>query len=124
MPFLYEIVELSLALVAMLSASTSNAESEQAVSEAEQAKPKVEVVERDQDGKATKVSVGDRIYSLCSDTVQDGCINPRSAGFDWGTQPLDYWPGQTATELRQEREAGQSEEEADAPPQGSEDPEF
>lgn len=67
-------------------------------------KPQVRVIERDEKGKATRVSVNGREYALCSKSVQDSCISPRSAGFDWGNQPLDHWPGQTSTSLKQERE--------------------
>ncbi|NVE93774.1 hypothetical protein [Altererythrobacter lutimaris] len=94
----------------------------------EEAPPVVEIIERDETGKATRIRIESREYALCSDTVMDSCISPRAAGFDWGSQPLDHWPGQTATSLKQERaskaqasqelseEAGDAEEAA--PPQG------
>ena len=68
----------------------------------EAAQPRVEVVARDDAGKATRVSVDGREYALCSDTVQDSCISPCSAGFDWGKVELDHWPGQTATSLKEQ----------------------
>lgn len=51
-----------------------------------------EVVERNEQGKATKVKVGDRVYPVCMSEQQDSCINPRAAGLNWGDKPLPYWP--------------------------------
>ena len=62
-------------------------------------KPKVEVVQRDANGRALTVSIDGQEYKLCSKTVTDSCINPRDAGFDWGGVELDYWPGKPASEI-------------------------
>lgn len=55
------------------------------------------VVERNDAGKATKVRIDDKVYDVCMNNDQDGCINPRAAGLDWGNRPLDYWPGKPAS---------------------------
>lgn len=38
-------------------------------------------------------------YPICSREIQDGCINPREAGKNYGNVPLDYWPGRPASEI-------------------------
>ncbi len=38
-------------------------------------------------------------YPVCKGEVQDGCINPREAGLNWGNRPLDHWPGKPASEM-------------------------
>lgn len=38
-------------------------------------------------------------YPPCRGEVQDNCINPREAGLNYGNRPLDYWPGQPASEM-------------------------
>lgn len=38
-------------------------------------------------------------YPICKGDVQDGCINPRAAGENYGNVPLDYWPGKPASEI-------------------------
>ncbi len=43
----------------------------------EEEAPKAEVVERDDDGRATKVSVDGVVYDVCTEGQTDGCINPR-----------------------------------------------
>lgn len=53
----------------------------------------VEVVERDAQGKATKVRVNGEIIDVCMSEEQDGCIQPRAAGLGWGDMPLSYYPG-------------------------------
>ncbi|WP_144095498.1 hypothetical protein [Croceicoccus sediminis] len=60
---------------------------------------KAEVVERNAKGKATKVKVGETVYAVCTPEMQDGCINPRAAGLNFGNVPLDHWPGAPASEL-------------------------
>ena len=57
------------------------------------------VVERNTQGKATKVRVEGTVYDVCMKDDQDGCINPRAAGLDWGNRPLDYWPGKPASQM-------------------------
>ena len=61
---------------------------------------KAEVVERDSNGRATKVSIGGKTYDVCTPTKQDDCINPREAGLNFGNVPLDHWPGQPASQMR------------------------
>jgi len=62
-------------------------------------KPKAEVIERNEQGQATKIRVDDQVYEVCRDGKTDGCINPRDAGLDFGTVPLDHWPGRPASEV-------------------------
>ncbi len=57
-----------------------------------------EIVERNDDGKVTKVRKDGKTVDVCMNEDQDGCINPRAAGLDWGDVPLDYWPGQPASQ--------------------------
>jgi len=60
---------------------------------------KAEVVERSASGKATKVKIGENVYDVCTPESQDGCINPREAGLNFGSTPLDHWPGAPASDL-------------------------
>ena len=64
-------------------------------------KPKAEVVERDAQGRATKISIDGKVYEVCREGKADGCINPRDAGLDFGNVPLDHWPGRPASEAKQ-----------------------
>ncbi|HEY6814574.1 MAG TPA: hypothetical protein VI168_03445 [Croceibacterium sp.] len=61
-------------------------------------KPKAEVIERNEKGQATKIRVDGQVYEVCLDGKTDGCINPRDAGLDFGSVPLDHWPGRPASE--------------------------
>lgn len=61
-------------------------------------KPKAEVVQRDANGRATVVRVEGVEYKVCTAQGQDGCINPREAGLDFGSVPIDHWPGKPASE--------------------------
>ena len=63
-------------------------------------KPKAEVVERDAQGRAIKVSVEGNVYEVCREGKTDGCINPRDAGLDFGNVPLDHWPVRPASEAK------------------------
>ena len=56
------------------------------------------VVERNDEGKATKVRIDGKMYDVCMTFEQDDCINPRAAGLKWGNRPLQYWPGQPASQ--------------------------
>ncbi len=38
-------------------------------------------------------------YPLCTDGRTDNCINPREAGKNYGNVPLDYWPGEPASQM-------------------------
>ena len=58
-----------------------------------------EIVETNERGQVTKVSKDGKTYDVCMAEDQDGCINPREAGLDWGNRPLDYWPGQPASTM-------------------------
>ena len=37
-------------------------------------------------------------YPPCKGDIQDSCVNPREAGLNYGNRPLNYWPGQPASE--------------------------
>ncbi|HSQ95162.1 MAG TPA: hypothetical protein VLM18_03550 [Croceibacterium sp.] len=65
---------------------------------ADEPKPKAEIVERDTSGHATKVRIASKVYDVCTKDKTDDCINPREGGLDFGTQPLDHWPGKPASE--------------------------
>ena len=39
-------------------------------------------------------------YPPCRGNVQDNCVNPREAGLNYGNRPLQYWPGQPASEMQ------------------------
>ncbi|MGB3711797.1 MAG: hypothetical protein WA985_08920 [Erythrobacter sp.] len=58
-----------------------------------------EIVERNDRGRVTKVRIDGKVYDVCMANDQDGCINPRAAGLDWGNRPLMYWPGQPASSM-------------------------
>ncbi len=87
--------QLALAVVALGCGTTALAQD----SGESDAPPKAEVVERDEDGRATRIRVEGQEYAVCSDTQTDNCINPAAAGFDFGGVPIDYWPGQPASEI-------------------------
>ena len=61
-----------------------------------------EVVERNADGKAIKVKVGETVYDVCMTEEQGDCINPRAAGLDWGDRPLDQYPESSAQQKAEE----------------------
>jgi hypothetical protein len=67
---------------------------------AQDAPVKAEVVEKNARGQATKVRVEGKVYDICMTEAQDGCIQPRAAGLNWGDRPLNHWPGQSVTEAR------------------------
>lgn len=58
-----------------------------------------EIVERNNRGRVTKVRIDGRVYSVCMNSEQDSCINPRAAGLGFGNRPLMYWPGQPASSM-------------------------
>ncbi len=60
---------------------------------------KAEVVEKAPNGRASVVEIGGTRYPVCNAADQDGCINPREAGLNWGNRALDYWPGQPASSM-------------------------
>jgi hypothetical protein len=64
--------------------------------------PPIEVVTRGADGHATAVRIDGKEYTVCSQQIQDSCINPYQAGLSWGHKPLNDWPGQPASELHGE----------------------
>lgn len=39
-------------------------------------------------------------YPPCRGEMQDSCVNPREAGLNYGNRPLNYWPGQPASEMK------------------------
>lgn len=53
---------------------------------------KAEVIERNAQGKATKVRIDGKDIAVCMTESQDNCINPRAAGLKWGDRPLGYFP--------------------------------
>lgn len=67
----------------------------------QQDEPDAEVVERNEQGQATKVSIDGTVYDVCMTEEQDDCINPRDAGLNFGDVPLDYWPGEPASEAEE-----------------------
>lgn len=58
-----------------------------------------EIVERNDRGLATKVRKDGQTIDVCMTQEQDNCINPRAAGLNWGDRPLEYWPGQPASQM-------------------------
>lgn len=46
------------------------------------------------------VMIGDKAVPICKGDVQDGCINPREAGLNYGNRPLNYWPGKPASSMK------------------------
>lgn len=63
--------------------------------------PTAVVLKRDENGRATRIRVGEFEYDVCSEGREDGCINPREAGLDFGGVPIDYWPGEPASEIEE-----------------------
>ena len=57
------------------------------------------VVARDAHGRATSVRIGGTVYKVCMTESEDGCIQPRAAGLNWGNRPLENWPGRPASEM-------------------------
>lgn len=62
-------------------------------------KPTLQVVSRGADGTADVVSLDGQNYNVCKGEVQDSCINPRTAGLNFGARDLQYWPGRPASEI-------------------------
>jgi len=62
-------------------------------------KPTVEIVSRGADGVPDVVQVDGQTYKVCKGDVQDSCINPRTAGLNFGARDLQYWPGRPASEI-------------------------
>jgi hypothetical protein len=56
------------------------------------------VVERAPNGRPTSVRIGATVYKVCMSESEDGCIQPRAAGLNWGDRPLQRWPGRPASE--------------------------
>ena len=57
-----------------------------------------EVVERAANGRPTSVRIDGAVYKVCMSEREDGCIQPRAAGLNWGDRPLQHWPGQPASQ--------------------------
>ena len=66
---------------------------------------KAEVVQRDAKGRATQVRIDGKVYAVCMSDAQDSCINPRSAGLNFGNYELKSWPGRPASESAMPRQA-------------------
>jgi hypothetical protein len=45
-------------------------------------------------------------YAVCSEQIQDSCINAYQAGLKWGHEPLNDWPGEPASELHNAAQGG------------------
>ena len=65
---------------------------------AQNATTKAEVVEKNARGQAIKVRIEGKVYDVCMNEAQDGCIQPRAAGLNWGDVPLNHWPGEAVSE--------------------------
>lgn len=65
----------------------------------EPVKPSVQIVSRGADGRPDVVSIDGQTYTVCKSETQDSCINPRSAGLNFGARDLQYWPGRPASEI-------------------------
>lgn len=61
------------------------------------------VLERAANGRATSVRIGQTVYKVCRTEDEDGCIQPRAAGLDWGDRPLQSWPGRPASQMDDSR---------------------
>ncbi len=70
------------------------------IAAAEPDKPVPQILERDPQGRVTKVRLDGQDYAVCTAQGQDGCINPREAGLPTGNVPFQDWPGKTGTEIR------------------------
>jgi hypothetical protein len=69
------------------------------------AQGKVEIVQKDAKGRATQVRIDGKVYAVCMSDDQDSCINPRSAGLNFGNYELKSWPGRPASERDLPRQA-------------------
>jgi len=58
-----------------------------------------QIVERNSQGRVTKVRIEGKEYEVCMRESQDGCIQPRAAGLNFGDRPLMSWPGQPASSM-------------------------
>ena len=85
------VVKAAVATAAMGLAFPALADEHMAAREADwRVDEQVEILERNAQGKATKVRVGEWTYPVCmSERMTDGCIQPRAAGLDWGPWPAD-----------------------------------
>ncbi|WP_126172709.1 hypothetical protein [Altericroceibacterium xinjiangense] len=54
--------------------------------------PQVEVVNKNNRGRATAVRINGTVYQVCMTDNQDSCIQPRAAGLGFGERPLGYYP--------------------------------
>jgi hypothetical protein len=59
-----------------------------------------EVVSRGPNGRPMTVRIDGTVYKVCMTQNEDGCIQPRAAGLNWGNHPLGHWPGRPASEIR------------------------
>lgn len=65
--------------------------------EADEEQVAIEVIEQDDDGRATRIIIDGREYAVCTPELQDNCVNPREVGLDQGNRALDHWPGRPAS---------------------------
>ncbi|HZV85629.1 MAG TPA: hypothetical protein VFF48_11645 [Brevundimonas sp.] len=57
------------------------------------------VVDRAPNGRPMSVRIDGTVYKVCMTQSEDGCIQPRAAGLNWGNHPLGHWPGQPASQM-------------------------
>jgi hypothetical protein len=62
-------------------------------------KPTVEVVKMGEDGTPDIIKLDGFEVAVCKEGRTDGCINPRDAGLDFGSESINYWPGKPASEI-------------------------
>ena len=89
-----------LRVIAMAALASAMPLAAQAQSTEQPTRPQTEIIQRGPDGKASIVRVDGRDYPVCkSGARQDGCIEPRTAGLNWGDHPLTNWPGKPASQI-------------------------
>lgn len=85
-------------IAAILAVGTVFAFSAAAATSGTTTQAKAEIVQKNDKGQATQVRIDGKVYAVCMSDDQDGCINPRSAGLNFGNYELKHWPGRPASE--------------------------
>lgn len=85
-------------ILPMLSALSAMVIAPVAFAQDASALPAVTVVKVGEDGRAEVVGIDGYEYTVCKEEGQDGCINPRDAGLDWGNREIDHYPADKAGE--------------------------
>jgi hypothetical protein len=88
---------LAAAALAVAAVAPAQAQSANATAAARAGTP--EVVARAANGRPTSVRIDGTVYKVCMTQNEDGCIQPRAAGLNWGNHPLQAWPGRPASEM-------------------------